>query len=140
MEGQGEPQVHPVAMSEGGIAPESLAGHMGGSHRIDNLLIEQRCALCLSRLVQLHCCAGAGSRVGHLTCLTVWVQRRADYRQPPDLSGALVSGRHRRPVCRRPREERGEGCVIRSCGGVVPRCACFWASSGCPNNSPCKCT
>ena len=34
-----------------------------------------------------------------LNCLTVRFQGRSDYRQPPDLTGALVSGRRRRRVC-----------------------------------------
>ena len=75
--------------------------------------------------------AGAAPRgVGVLPCpttrlnnLTVRFQGRADYRQPPDPTEALVGGRYRRPVCRRARGQGvgwAVGCWV--CGARCPGC------------------
>ena len=58
-----------------------------------------------------------------LNNLTVRFQGRADYRQPPDPTEALVGGRYRRPVCRRARGQ-GVGWAVgcRVCGARCPGC------------------
>ena len=75
-------------------------------------------------------CRSRPSGVGVLPCpttrlnnLTVRFQGRADYRQPPDPTEALVGGRYRRPVCRRARGQGlgwGVGCGAR--GARRPGC------------------
>ena len=70
-------------------------------------------------------CRSRHSGVGVLPCpttrlnnLTVRFQGRADYRQPPDPTEALVGGRYRRPVCRRARGQ-GLGWAV-GCGARGP--------------------
>ena len=63
-----------------------------------------------------------------LNNLTVRFQGRADYRQPPDPTEALVGGRYRRPVCRRARGQ-GLGWAV-GCGARGAR------RPGCPQRMP----
>ena len=76
-------------------------------------------------------CRSRPSGVGVLPCpttrlnnLNVRFQGRADYRQPPDPTEALVGGRYRRPMCRRARG-LGLGWAVGcgACGARRPGCS-----------------